>query len=52
MFELSTEGCELLYQGCDTATFIVESVMSERDLDPFELIAIIEEQYGVPIINL
>lgn len=42
---------ELLYMGDETMTFVIENMIAGSFLDPFEIIARIEEAIGGPLAN-
>lgn len=42
---------ELLYQGSESMTFAVENMISGGCVDPFDIIARLEEELGRPIVK-
>lgn len=41
---------EILYQGSETLTYVVEELISADVSDPFEILCQVEERIGMPIV--
>lgn len=41
---------EILYQGSEALTFVVEEILQAHTNDPFEILSMIEEESGIPLV--